>query len=207
MELTPFDLDGSLAAASRQTAGGAVKIQEDLDRYAAVIGATSPDLIIECGTFSGKSARWFAARGVDVVTIDTNPLVDIDTKRRWVLTGQEVTQLVGSSTHPSIVQHVHRLAAGRRVMVVLDSDHSAGHVANELAAYAPLVPVGGYCVVEDTLVRWMPWEQKPAGPYTGSPLDAVEHWLAEHHDWEIDRAIEAMTPVTQHPSGWLRRCA
>ena len=35
--------------------------------------------------------------------------------------------------------------------MLLDSLHTADHVYNELKAYAHLVPVGGYVVVQDTV--------------------------------------------------------
>ena len=36
------------------------------------------------------------------------------------------------------------------MLVVLDSDHSEAHVEAELEAYAPIVPVGCYFIVEDS---------------------------------------------------------
>jgi cephalosporin hydroxylase len=38
-------------------------------------------------------------------------------------------------------------------MIVLDSNHSADHVANELETYAPLVTPGSCLVVEDAVMK------------------------------------------------------
>ena len=54
-----IDVEASLAATSRQHAEGAVKVAEDLDRYRAVIAATKPEIVVECGTYDGGSAKWF----------------------------------------------------------------------------------------------------------------------------------------------------
>jgi cephalosporin hydroxylase len=201
------DLAASLEASHRQTAEGCVKTVEDLERYRIVLARTRPTLIIECGTFSGKSALWFAREGqCRVVTVDVDPNnVSAETHRLAALAG--VCFLHGRSTGLMVGAMIHSFAAEEaRVMVVLDSDHSADTVRQELAAYADLVTPGCYCVVEDTIVRWMPWEQHPIGPYLGSPLDAAEEWLAAHGDrWENDLELEDRTRATQHPGGWLRR--
>ena len=190
--LETFDVAASLDATTRQNAEGAIKVWEDLDRYQTVIEATKPDVIVECGTHEGGSARWFRSLGPDVVTVDVQP-VDLDAS---------VTAITGSSTDPLVVAQVDALTEGRRTMVVLDSDHSAAHVAAEIATYGPLVTPGCYLVVEDGIVRWM-----AAQPYVGSPLDAIEDVLVDSPDWERDHTIEALHPVSMHPAGWWRRAS
>lgn len=199
-----IDIEASLAAVGRQSAEGCVKTWEDLERYQAVIEATNPDLIIECGTFSGKSALWFARNSeADIVTMDVTPY--IDPPIRVALDRFYVNDYTCSSTDPEMVATVAGSAAAhKRVMVVLDSDHSAPHVLAEMHAYGPLVTPGCYMVVEDTLLRHMPGEERRH--YDGNPWDAVDEWMAVHGDeWELDTEIEAMHPVTQFPGGWLRR--
>lgn len=189
-----------------------VKTWEDVERYRQVIADTDPDGVVECGTFSGKSALWFARHtGRPVVTIDIHNQVSAETRADARMAG--VTFLRGASDRADIHQNVLMWCRDhdvRRPLVVLDSDHSAHTVRAELELYAPLVAPGGYCVVEDTIVRWMPWEQVQAGgPYHGSPLDAVEAWLRHPTagEWENDAALEGMHPATQFPGGWLRRTA
>jgi len=191
---TLLDIDASLVAVNRQGAQGAVKTWEDLDRYEKVLEATQPELIIECGTYRGGSAVWFAEHGIDVITIDITPAY-IEHPRVTFL-------LASSSVAWWVVGSVERLAADRRTMVVLDSDHSGPHVAKEIRTYGGFVTPGCYLVVEDGIVRWM-----TGLPYDGSPLDAIESELDGNPDWVRDEEIEDMYPVTMFPAGWWRRAS
>lgn len=189
-----FSIDASVAAYRRQwdTIPGLVKVAEDLHRYEQIIETTRPEVIIECGTWSGASAAWFADHDVDVITIDT-----VDNR---TVNHDRVTYLHGSSTDPDIVRKATELAAGRRTMVILDSDHSAVHVAAELEAYGPLVSPGCYLIVEDTICRFV-----PGTPVTAAgPLDAVEAFLPRP-GWEHDQELLDLHPVSHHPGGWLRK--
>lgn len=184
-----------------QGAEGCVKTASDLERYRRLLADVHPAVIIETGTFSGVSACWFADEArCWVITIDTHPQVAED-----VASHPRVTWVTGNSVDKRVVDEVrHLIGAARPVMVVLDSDHSADHVHAEMLAYAPLVTVGSYLVVEDGIVRWLPEQLPHYG--NSSPLDAVELFLAENpDDWVVDTDIEDMLPTTQHPSGWLRR--
>lgn len=198
-----FDVEASLAAIPRQYAQGCVKTIEDLSRYEEVIAEVKPDLIIECGTFSGKSALWFArTAGCTVVTIDTTPYIDPDVEEAW--REHTIYDFVGSSTDPEIIDHVLDFAEdAERIMVTLDSDHSAPHVSAEIAAYSPMVSVGSYMVVEDGLLRYMPDEERKH--YTGNPLDAIEAFMKGNTSWELNEELQNRYPVTQFPGGWLRR--
>ncbi|MGH9093849.1 MAG: CmcI family methyltransferase [Acidimicrobiales bacterium] len=201
------DLPGSLTAAGRQDAEGAVKTTEDLARYRVVIEATRPEVIVEIGTFSGKSALWFARTGrCPVVTVDVHAQVSDET--RAASAELDVRYVVGDSRAASTGETVAAHVAGRDAMVVLDGDHSADTVSEEMTRYHRLVPVGGYMVVEDGIVRWMPEQQQPDGPYRGSPLDAIERWLEKTAGaWAVDTELEDLYDTTQFPSGWLRRIA
>jgi cephalosporin hydroxylase len=88
---------------------------------------------------------------------------------------------------------------GWSVACTLDSDHSAEHVARELDAYAPLVTPGHYLVVQDTYLGLY-----LDGDYAGGPLGAVEAFLTEHPEFEIDMHPQRWL-ITQNPFGWLKR--
>jgi cephalosporin hydroxylase len=98
-----------------------------------------------------------------------------------------------------VVDRISAAARDKRVMVTLDSDHSAAHVLGELRALAPLVSPGCYLVVEDTLIG------HPVGSnLLPGPAEALREWLAEGQPFEIDRSREKWM-LTAAPAGYLRR--
>ena len=112
-----------------------------------------------------------------------------------------IQYLQGSSTAAETVARVRELIGeGERVLVILDSDHSAAHVLEELRLYAPLARSGDYVIVEDTDVNG-----HPVAPEHGpGPFEAVQEFLRGSDDFEIDRSREKFH-LTMNPSGYLRR--
>jgi cephalosporin hydroxylase len=124
----------------------AVKYPTDLLLYAEIMFDQRIDLVVETGTRYGGSALFLADvckcnNHGKVATIEINQEYETPKHLRLVA-------LKGSSTDPEIVQQVFALKK-ETALVILDSDHSPAHVEAELNAYAPLVHVGGYIVVED----------------------------------------------------------
>ena len=176
----------------------ALKNPLDLWIYQEIMVETQPELIVETGTYRGGSALFLASlcdlldRG-EVVSIDVEPLRDDYPQH------PRITYLGGrSSTDPDVVAEVRERAAGRKTLVILDSDHSQGHVEAELAVYAPLVPVGCYLIVEDSNIGRIRKDLLPG------PLEAIETFLAGSDAFEIDREREKFL-ITFNPNGYLRR--
>lgn len=198
---------GSLATLG---ADGPLKLPADLDRYKAIIEATKPEVLVETGTGTGASARWFAAHGLGVITVDVDhhsgdPEVDESGERvgdGWV------DYIVGDAADPAVAEKVATLVAGRRCMVSLDSDHSAAHVAKEIELYGPLVTPGCYLVVENGILGHAPpalRARHDLDASAGSPLDAIAEKLHDNPDWSRDIAIERMSPTSHNPAGfWLK---
>ncbi len=205
------DLGASLATlvddAHVQGNGAMLKLPEDLARYQSIIETTRPEVIVETGTWTGASAAWFSVFGVDVITVDINHDRLVHRDR---IDGEGVIWFYrGSSVDPDIVAQVRERVAGRRCMVVLDSDHSAAHVAQEIDLYGPMVTPGCYLVVEDTIFGHapQPLRDRHIGGQKGSPLEPVASMLAGNPAWSRDMAVERMSPVSHHPGGWWVRNA
>jgi cephalosporin hydroxylase len=173
----------------------------DLWVYQEILHETRPDLILETGTAHGGSALYLASvcdhmnRG-EVVTVDIAPIEGRPEHDR-------ITYLTGSSTADTVVAEVERHVAGHeRVLVILDSDHSRDHVLDELRLFSPWVTPGSYLIVEDTNVNG-----HPALPEHGpGPMEALEEFLAETDEFEIDAAREKFF-LTFNPRGFLRKRA
>lgn len=193
-------------AAAEMTWLGIPSIQNPNDVWITqeLISRVKPDFIVEAGTWHGGSAAIWAMiqdqvnpKG-RVITIDIQDLVD-RTKLPPILR-QKVDYVLGSSTDPGVVAFVTRRVAGGTVMVLLDSDHHKPHVLAELRAYAPLVSVGSYLIVQDTNVNGHPVALEH-GP---GPMEAVEEFLASDDRFVSDRTQERLM-FTMHPKGYLKR--
>jgi cephalosporin hydroxylase len=170
----------------------------DLWVYQELISRLRPDVIVETGTLDGGSALYFASI-CDLVGNGRVITIDIQEPPR-PLEHERITFLNGSSTSPEIVARVREVAAGGTVMVVLDSDHRREHVLEEMRAYADLVSVGSYLIVEDTILNGHPINPE-FGP---GPMEAVEAFLAEDRRFEVDRGCEKLY-LTFNRGGYLRR--
>lgn len=161
-----------------------------------------PDYVIETGVLCGGSSLMWAsimahARGPgEVIAIDVKDATQKASRRR--LWKRRVHFIEGSSTDPAVVEEVHRLAAGKRCVVILDSDHTKDHVLAEMDAYADLVPSASYLIVQDGHASTFVPDHGPG------PLEAIEEFLARDDRFEIDRSRERML-FTMTPSGYLRR--
>lgn len=178
-----------------------LKCPLDLWIYQEILCEVRPELIIECGTADGGSTLFLAqicdllGRG-EVVSIDvrTSPR-----RRRH----PRISYWIGSSTDACIVAAARRRAAGRSpVLVILDSNHAAGHVLQELRLYGPLVTPGSYLIVEDTNVNGHP----VCAVHGPGPMEAVRAYVAEEPSFQIDREREKFL-LTFNPSGYLRKCS
>jgi cephalosporin hydroxylase len=178
----------------------AVKNPLDLWVYQEIVWETKPEVIVETGTFKGGSALFLASicdlvGSGEVISVDVRPASG-DYPRH-----PRITYLGGrSSTDPEVVAEVRERVAGRRAMVLLDSDHSQAHVEGELAAYAPLVAEGCYLVVEDSNIGEVHVELLPG------PMEAIDAFLARTSEFEVDREREKFL-ITFNPRGYLRRIA
>ena len=176
----------------------ALKNPLDLWVYQEILHETRPELIVETGTYRGGSALFLASM-CDLLGVGEIVSIDIEPVREDYPEHPRVTYLGGrSSTDPEVVSEIRARAAGRPILVVLDSDHSQAHVEAELAAYAPIVPVGCYLIVEDSNIGQIRKDLLPG------PLQAVEVFLGRTDEFVVDREREKFL-ITFNPSGYLRR--
>ena len=194
-----------------------------------LIWVVKPDLIIETGIAHGGSLMMNASM-LSVLeyceaqqsrnTVDpTNPKrkvlgIDIDIRphNRNAIESHPMAsriQLIeGSSIASEIIDQV-KIFADRyeRILVCLDSNHTHNHVLSELNAYAPLISVGSYCVVFDTIIEDMPEDMFSDRPWGrgDNPKTAVWEYLRNHSEFEIDKLIQNKLLITVAPDGFLRR--
>ena len=195
-----------------------IQMPADIMATQEVIWATKPDIIIETGVARGGSvlfmASLFEAMGNgQVIGVD----IDIRAHNREAIEthpmSKRITLIEGGSVDNSTLEAVRaNIPEGARVMVVLDSDHSRDHVLAECRAYGPLVSEGCYLVVADTLVGHMDEKTAPKKRskiwYRGNePLSALNDYLTETTDFEVDPVLNGKLVMSSSPGGYLRRKA
>lgn len=196
-----------------------IQYPQDIVAMQELVWAIRPDLIIETGIARGGSAIFYSSllelnalcggpQDAEVVAVD----IDIRDHNRAAIEAhpmaRRITMIQGSSVDGAIVDQVRRHAEGKnRVLVCLDSNHTHQHVLDELRAYAPLVTRGSYCVVFDTLVENLPEAAIGDRPWSkgDNPMTAVDAFLQENSDFQIDAARDGKLQVTVAPRGYLKR--
>ncbi|QIK38959.1 cephalosporin hydroxylase [Caldichromatium japonicum] len=206
-----------------------IQYPQDIVAMQELIWQIKPDLIIETGIAHGGSLIFYASMLalLDMCeAIETGAALDPKQSKRKVLgidieirphnreaieahpMVSRIQMIEGSSIAPEIIEQVKEAARGyQRVLVCLDSNHTHDHVLAELEAYAPLVSLGSYCVVFDTIVEDLPKELFPDRPWGpgNNPKTAVWEYLKNHPEFEIDKSIQHKLLITVAPDGYLRR--
>lgn len=189
-----------------------IQLPQDMMAMQELIWNIKPDLVIECGIAHGGSIIYYASllelqgHG-EVLGIDR----DIRPHNRQAIEShpmfKRISMIEGSSVDLGVVEQVRALAEGKKVILVLDSNHTHEHVLEELRLYAPLVSLGSYCVVMDTVVEDMPADAFPDRPWGpgDNPKTAVWAYLEENGDFEIDQQMNDKLLISVAPDGYLRR--
>jgi cephalosporin hydroxylase len=176
-----------------------LKCPMDLWIYQEMLHELRPDFIIETGTAYGGSAHYMATL-CDLMGSGKIITIDIENQPNRPQ-HPRVTYVLGSSIDPVIVANTKAAIAGAKtVLVILDSDHSHGHVLAELNVWSEVVTAGSYCIVEDSNVNGHPVDLKH-GP---GPMEAIDEFLATDKRFQIDPAREKFF-LTFNPRGYLKR--
>jgi len=190
-----------------------IQFPQDLAALQEIIWDTRPDLIIETGIAHGGSLIFHASM-LQLLSNDGRVLgIDIDIREhnRAEIEAhpmfERIDMIQGSSIDDAIAAQVAAIATeAKRVMVVLDSNHTHEHVLRELELYAPLVTKGCYLVVCVTLIEDMPEGSFPNRPWDkgDNPRTAVDAFLETTERFEVDTALDAKLQISVAPGGYLK---
>lgn len=192
---------------------------EDIVRSQEIIYQVKPTVIIETGVAHGGSlilyASLFKGMGIDgrVIGVD----IEIRKHNRDAIEAHElfplITLIEGSSTAPEIVDQVASLLKpDDRVLVILDSNHTKAHVADELEAYFKFVSPGSYIVATDGSMEML--HDVPRGTpewIHDNPSEAAREFAAKHPEFTLAQPEWPFNEskldknITHWPDAWLQR--
>jgi len=192
-----------------------LQLAQDMFALQEAVYKSRPDFIIESGVAWGGTMLFLASilkllDGKKIIGVDV--FIPEDLRARLMSPQNPVRdrmQLIeGSSVDVRIVDQVREIVGNnKKVLVLLDSDHTHAHVLKELQLYAPFVGVGQYLICGDTTIeRQPPAEERPRAWGKGNnPLTALREFLGTSQDFEIDSELENKLLLTNNPGGYLRR--
>ena len=195
-----------------------LQLPEDLVRLQEVVYNLRPDVIVECGIYSGGSMLFHAtlceAMGKGrVIGIDQHIPEETRAAISTHRLAHRIEMIEGNSVAPEVVEKVRkRVKPGETVLVILDSNHTKGHVAGELRAYSPLVTPGSCIIAADGIMRDL--TDVPGGDLTWStdnPAEAALEFAAMHPEFELRQPewpfnqSDLRRNITYWPDAWLWR--
>jgi cephalosporin hydroxylase len=190
-----------------------IQYPQDILAIQEIIWKAKPDLIIETGIAHGGSLILSASilellGNGHVLGIDIDIRKDNKNKIEKHPMFKRITMIQGSSIDKKIIKKVHEFSKDKKkIMIILDSNHTHKHVLEELKAYSSLVTKNSYLVVFDTIIEDLPEElinkQRPWG-IGNNPKTAVHEFLKKNKRFKIDKKIEDKLSFTVAPCGYLK---
>jgi cephalosporin hydroxylase len=163
--------------------------------YQEILHEVRPTAVVELGNALGGGTL-FLCHMLDLLGLDA-PVVAVDQSHdQFGADHPRITTITGDTRDPKVIERVHELCAGRRVLVIHDADHTAPVVLEDLRNYGPLVASGSYLIVEDGVTDFL-------GGVPG-PVTAIEQFLTETSDFEVDESRQRFV-FSYNPRGFLRR--
>lgn len=188
-----------------------IQYPQDLLAMQELIFKVKPDLVVETGVAHGGSLIFSASmleligRPAEVLGID----IDIRSHNREAIEAhpmkKRIQLLQGSSISSEIITEVKKRAAGKKTLVILDSNHTYEHVKTELELYSPLVQKDSYMIVFDTVIDDLSDELSSDRPwgFRNGPKKAVHEFLASQSRFQIDVHLQNKLMITAAPDGYL----
>jgi len=189
-----------------------IQYPQDIIAIQELIWKIKPDIILETGIAHGGSLI-HSASILEIIGKGKVIGIDIDIRKHNRIEierhklNKRITMIEGSSIDKKTVKKVFQIVKKeKKVLVVLDSNHTYNHVLEELKLYSPLVKKNSYLVVLDTIIEDMPnyfFEDK-AWEKGNNPKTAVWKFLKNNKRFKIDKNIENKLLITVAPDGYLK---
>jgi cephalosporin hydroxylase len=184
-----------------------IVIQEILVKY-------KPDIVIETGVAHGGSLLFYSSilsmvkKKYKVLGVDIK--IKLNNKRRLFSKplSSNIKLFEKNSIDSSLFKKIKKIVKEKKIIVILDSNHSHDHVLKELNMYSQLIKKNGYIIVMDTVTEFIDKKHVNKGRDFGkgnSPYTAVKVFLKTNSKFIIDKDYENKSLITSAPSGFLKK--
>jgi len=202
-----------------------IQYPTDLMVIQEIIWKVRPTMIIETGVAFGGMTLFYAAMLRSIwdkkMTAPSKRVIGIDVEFY-----PHTIDAIKKSDYSHVIKLIKRSSTDKKnrlyirsrqqegygqwekILVSLDSNHTAEHVLKELQLYASLVSVGSYIVVFDTAIEFHGHldrnQDRPWGK-GNNPWTAVQEFMKGNDEFVVDKDVEQRALITAAPGGFLRR--
>ena len=190
-----------------------LQLPQDMFALQEIIFNTRPEFIIEAGVAWGGSLLFYATLmevlgGKRIIGIDIYIPGDlIERIGSYGRISDRISWINGSSIDESTMEKVESIVGdSKKVMVILDSNHTHDHVMKELQLYSQFVGREHYIVCSDTIIEFIPEQKHRPRPWCpgNNTQTAVLQFLKENNRFAIDKSIDNKLLFTCMPGGFLK---
>ena len=195
-----------------------IQYPQDIFSLQEIIFETKPDLIIEIGIAHGGSLI-FNSSMLNLLNLYKKKKrmvlgVDIDIRKHNLDAIKKhpfsnlIKTIEGSSTDEKIYKKIKKISSKyKKVLLILDSNHTHDHVLKELKKYSTLVTKNSYCLVFDTVLNNLPNKLMENRPWNNknNPMTAVKEFLKKNKKFKVEKKYENKNIITCMTNGVLKR--
>ena len=191
-----------------------IQFPSDLIVIQEIIYKYKPDFIVETGVAHGGTLLFYASilklikKNFSIIGID----VLIKKKNRRKILSSKLSKYIKlfetSSDNLSTFKKIKKIIKGKKVLVILDSNHSHNHVLNELNLFAKIIKKNGYLIVMDTTTEFVNKKHINKDRNFGkgnNPYTAVNEFLKKNKNFKIDYYFENKSFITGCFNGFLKK--
>ena len=195
-----------------------IQLPEDLIRIQEIIYKIKPDFIIETGVAHGGSLIFYSSL---LKTIGKGEVIGIDIEIRdhnkKAIENHELSNLITlieeDSLSPNVINQLNNIIdKKKKILVVLDSNHTKAHVLKELQLYGEFVSKGSFIIACDGIMKQVTGAPRTSDDWDwNNPLSAIDQFLNENQEFYIcepDRPFNEgliRERVTYWPNAYLRK--
>ena len=190
-----------------------IQMPEDLILFQDIVYKTQPDLIIETGVARGGSVVFWASIqklcgingkvlgvDIDIRQYARNAIINSNFKDEiYLIEGSSVEDQVVSQVKNYVLQH-------KKIMVVLDSNHTHEHVLSELEIYSKFVTKDCFMLVLDTVIDDLNIDPDRSWGPGSSPKSAVKEFMLKNSaEFTREQSYEDRALLSVAPYGYWRK--
>jgi len=190
-----------------------INLPQDMFALQEIIFKSRPDYIIELGVAWGGQLLFFSTLmeilgGKKIIGIDI--YIPDDLKKRifsHTKLSSRIELIEGSSLDERNIEKISKLVgSSKKILVILDSDHTHDHVLKELNLYEKFVGKGQYMICADTIVELIPEQKHRPRPWGhgNNPMSALHEFLKLNPRFVSDKEIESKMLLSTNYEGYLK---